>query len=127
MDEPPSAYAHELLHAFGVPDLYYTGGLIPQAYVDYCKETGSQDIMYTINGDMDRITGQLTELDAYYLGLTARPAEADRWRWASASTRGMMLPAIPSMARINKRSGRREPSASFVMTCSGGRPAAPCP
>ena len=80
MDEPPSAYAHELLHAFGVPDLYYTGGLIPQAYVDYCKETGSQDIMYTINGDMDRITGQLTELDAYYLGLTARPAEADRWQ-----------------------------------------------
>ena len=76
-------------HAFGVPDLYYTGGLIPQAYVDYCKETGSQDIMYTINGDMDRITGQLTELDAYYLGLTARPAEADRCRsWASASTRG---------------------------------------
>lgn len=56
------------------------GGLIPQAYVDYCKETGSQDIMYTINGDMDRITGQLTELDAYYLGLTARPAEADRWQ-----------------------------------------------
>lgn len=55
-------------------------GLIPQAYVDYCKETGSQDIMYTINGDMDRITGQLTELDAYYLGLTARPAEADRWQ-----------------------------------------------
>lgn len=80
VDEPPSAYAHELLHAFGVPDLYYTGGLIPQAYVDYCKETGSQDIMYTINGDMDRITGQLTELDAYYLGLTARPAEADRWQ-----------------------------------------------
>lgn len=80
VDEPPSAYAHELLHAFGVPDLYYTGGLIPQAYVDYCKETGSQDIMYTINGDMDCITGQLTELDAYYLGLTARPAEADRWQ-----------------------------------------------
>lgn len=80
VDEPPSAYAHELLHAFGVPDLYYTGGLIPQAYVDYCKETGSQDIMYTINGDMDCITGQLTELDAYYLGLTPRPAEADRWQ-----------------------------------------------
>jgi len=36
--------------------------------------------MYAINGDMDRITGQLTELDAYYLGLTARPAEADRWQ-----------------------------------------------
>jgi len=48
--------------------------------VDYCKEMGSQDIMYAINGDMDRITGQLTELDAYYLGLTARPAEADRWQ-----------------------------------------------
>ena len=48
--------------------------------MDYCKETGSQDIMYTINGDMDRITGQLTELDAYYLGLTASPAEADRWQ-----------------------------------------------
>ena len=83
----------------GVPDLYYTGGLIPQAYVDYCKETGSQDIMYTTNGDMDRITGQLTELDAYYLGLTARPAEADRWQLGlSEYEGGMMLPAIPSMA-----------------------------
>ena len=48
--------------------------------MDYCKETDSQDIMYTINGEMDRITGQLTDVDAYYLGLVPRPAEADQWQ-----------------------------------------------
>lgn len=79
-EEPPSTYAHEMLHAFGAPDLYYAGGLIPQAYVDHCEETDSQDIMYTVNGEMDRITGQLTDVDAYYLGLVPRPAEADQWK-----------------------------------------------
>lgn len=114
MDEPPSAYAHELLHAFGVPDLYYTGGLHPTGLRGLLKETGSQDIMYTINGDMDRITGQLTELDAYYLGLTARRLRPTVAAGPQRVRGGMMLPAIPSMAADQQRSGRREPSALLL-------------
>ena len=63
-----SCFAHEILHCFGAYDLYYASEAIPQSYVDYCMNTGSNDIMYTVGLDAE-ITQVLSPLDAYYVGL----------------------------------------------------------
>jgi hypothetical protein len=74
----PAVYAHEMLHAFGAPDLYYedTEYHISQEFLDYVWENMPNDIMYYCS-DMetgeylyDRITNEISELDAYYTGLT---------------------------------------------------------
>lgn len=75
---PPAGYAHEILHAFGAPDLYYANPFIPQAYVDHCISTRSNDIMFTVTG-ASTITNEFSDIDAYYVGLAARPPEADMW------------------------------------------------
>lgn len=77
-DAPPSTYAHEILHAFGAPDLYYVDTGIPQEFVDYCSQTGCNDIMFTVNAG-ETISSEFTPLDAYYVGIGPRPAEADEW------------------------------------------------
>lgn len=77
-DAPPSTYAHEILHAFGAPDLYYESTVIPKEFVDYCSQTGCNDIMFTVNAG-ETISSEFTPLDAYYVGIGARPAEADEW------------------------------------------------
>ena len=64
-----SCFAHEILHCFGARDLYYASAEIPQAFVDYCYSTGSNDIMYTV-GLGTEITQNFSQLDAYYVGLT---------------------------------------------------------
>jgi len=79
--EGVAAYVHELLHAFGAPDLYTTeggfSGKITQEYVDYLgnvyhNNNKQVDIMYTVHSrnpsyNLDSyIIGQTT---AYYLGL----------------------------------------------------------
>ena len=80
-EEAPAAYAHEILHTFGAPDLYYADpdGYnygITQKYVNYLERTFSNDIMFTTFGAKNnktyytKITNKLTELDAYYVGLT---------------------------------------------------------
>ena len=79
----PSSYAHEIMHLFGAHDLYYANSYIPQEYVDYCKNSESNDIMYTVR-DGETITNDFTELDAYYVGLTGRPDEADVWGLAKS-------------------------------------------
>ena len=76
--DPPAAYAHEILHAFGAPDLYYEDTGIPQEFVDHCSQTGCNDIMFTVNAG-ETIDSDFTPLDAYYVGIGARPAEADEW------------------------------------------------
>ena len=78
MTAPPSTYAHEILHTFGAEDLYYASPSIPQAYVDHLRQTGSRDIMYTVNSESE-ITVELSELDAYYVGLTSRSSDAETW------------------------------------------------
>ena len=78
MTAPPATYAHEILHAFGAEDLYYASQSIPQAYVDHLRQTGSRDIMYTVNSESE-ITVEFSDLDAYYVGLTSRPSEAETW------------------------------------------------
>lgn len=65
----PSSIAHEILHAFGAPDLYCSSGTIPQNYVDYITNvTNLQDIMRVTNWG-DKVNAPITEVSAYYLGL----------------------------------------------------------
>lgn len=85
--EGPSVYAHELLHLFGAPDLYESGnGGVPISaeYSQYLKENKSDDIMYSVytdKGNMryDKVARNLSEVDAYYLGMIPRPSECDRF------------------------------------------------
>lgn len=73
---------HEILHAFGAPDLYTADeygnnyGLTDEL-VDYIKNNLDNEIMYTT----DRVTGEchyssitndLTEITAYYIGWTIK-------------------------------------------------------
>ncbi len=80
---PPATYAHEIMHCFGAHDLYYANAHIPQEYVDHCKKTGSNDIMYTVN-DGKWIINDFTELDAYYVGLTDHCDEVEKWGLAKS-------------------------------------------
>ena len=77
-DADPDDYAHEMLHLFGVPDLYVDSDLIPQAYVDEMIRTKSYDVMYK-NLISETIQVQFSDLDAYYAGIAPRPAVADQW------------------------------------------------
>ena len=79
-----STFAHETLHCFGAPDLYYASERIPQAYVNHCAEIKSNDIMYTI-GLGEKITQAFTPLDAYYVGLTDFCEEVDQWGLGKSS------------------------------------------
>ncbi len=79
-----SGLAHEILHSFGAHDLYYASKEIPQAYVDHCTNTNSNDIMYTISQGAE-ITQELSPLDAYYVGLTDYCALVDRWGLAKST------------------------------------------
>lgn len=77
-DTYPSTYAHEFLHCFGAPDLYYENAQIPQYYVEHCEETDCNDIMFrTYEGSA--VYSDFTELDAYYVGLTDQCDEVDKW------------------------------------------------
>ena len=64
---PPASMAHEILHCFGAPDLYYQNDWIPQEYVDVCRDKYSDDIMYSVNKG-DEIARDITQVTAYYLG-----------------------------------------------------------
>lgn len=88
-EESPAAYAHEIMHTFGAPDLYmadddgYNYG-ITQEYVDYMEKTESNDIMFTTYDSnwqsvYDRISNDMSEIDAYYLGWIDYSAEVEKW------------------------------------------------
>lgn len=98
-EEPPAVYAHEILHAFGAPDLY-TADEYGNNYgttdelVDYIKNNLDNEIMYTT---YDRVTGEchyssitndLTEITAYYIGWTDRSAIAEKFGMQSSSHSG---------------------------------------
>ncbi len=75
---PPASYAHEMMHTFGAPDLYYANDTIPQSYVDYCESITSGDIMFsTYLGE--HISNKFTELDAYYVGLADSSEAVEAW------------------------------------------------
>lgn len=78
-----AVYAHEILHLFGVPDLYKAGYKINQKYVDYVKEKRHNDIM-NFTGETLEVTNIFSELDAYYAGLINECAEVKQWNLAES-------------------------------------------
>lgn len=66
----PSSTAHEILHAFGAPDLYTTSekSIINDAYVQYLDKINRKDIMRNTNFG-DSINAPITGISAYYLGI----------------------------------------------------------
>ncbi len=84
--ESPASIAHEILHAYGAPDLYYSDSDygITENYVQKLEKENSNDIMfrtYDDNDNMvyDRITNEFTELDAYYVGISPQSNVKDKW------------------------------------------------
>jgi len=77
-ETPPSTIAHETLHCFGAPDMYYANELITQEFVDYCAASYARDIMFTVTLG-DTIIDEFTELDAYYVGLIDYSALVEEW------------------------------------------------
>ena len=74
-----SGLAHEIMHCFGAYDLYYASETIPQAYVDYCKDMISTDIMYTTSRLLSIDYLEFSRLDAYYMGLVDNCDEVITW------------------------------------------------
>ena len=76
-----------MLHTFGAPDLYKadTTSGITQEYVDYAANIGLNDIMRTTydasTGDYhyDSIVNDITDITAYYVGLTSQSDTVDEW------------------------------------------------
>ena len=89
----PSVIIHEILHCFGAPDLYVAdisnnNYNTTNEFVAYCEENVPNDIMLTtfslIDGEkqkvFDRITNEITEITAYYIGwLDTAPAWVDEY------------------------------------------------
>ncbi len=77
MVNPPAVYAHEILHTFSAPDLYTTNPEfgITQGTIIGIQNKYPNDIMLTCSdlrtGDYvyDRITNEITEITASYIGL----------------------------------------------------------
>ena len=69
-----STYAHEILHLFGVPDLYEAGPLITQEYADHMdavmRTAQHPDIMYGGVAGWSAWDHVFSDVDAYYAGLT---------------------------------------------------------
>lgn len=88
----PSAFAHEILHLFGAPDLYYGDyGVYPeigitQDYADYLGTVMSTDIMYCswMYKDYYEINYTIDDLTAYYLGLTDYSETVEEWGFGSS-------------------------------------------
>ncbi|SFG59349.1 hypothetical protein SAMN04487761_1291 [Lachnospiraceae bacterium C7] len=75
---PPAVYAHEILHTFGAPDLYAKSTELnfSDEFMNYVRTSMGNDLMYTCSDKptgsylYDSITNEVSELDAYYCGLT---------------------------------------------------------
>lgn len=74
---PPAVYAHEMLHTFGAPDLYQSSKeyAIDKDFVSFIEENYPNEIMLTCSDyetgyyDYDKVTNEVTDLTAYYIGL----------------------------------------------------------
>ena len=84
----PSSVAHEMLHLFGAPDLYFANSHnlgITQEYVDYIAESNLNDIMRIVSDPntgseyTDRIVNKITDITAYYVGLTDYSETVNKW------------------------------------------------
>lgn len=82
----PATFAHELLHTFGAPDLYYAGKYgITDQYVKDVASSGLNDIMrvtWDLNTgyyDYNSVYNKITDITAYYLGLTDYSDSVQSW------------------------------------------------
>lgn len=68
----PAVIAHELLHLFGAPDLYYPDESygISAAYVESLRQNQSDDIMFNLFAYGEKITNTFSPLDAAFVGLS---------------------------------------------------------
>jgi hypothetical protein len=82
-DAQASTYAHEILHLFGVPDLYKAGDLITQEYADHMGAVMSTsyypDIMYGGVAGWSVWNHVFSEVDAYYAGLTDECGDVEKY------------------------------------------------
>lgn len=83
----PAVYAHEILHTFGAPDLYaedgefgidsavlgYVSAELPNEIMYTCSDIGSGEYLY------DRVTNEISDLTAYYIGLTDSSGIAEKF------------------------------------------------
>ena len=87
-EENPASYAHEILHTFGAPDLYKADDFgnncgTTDELVDYVQENLPNEIMnatydyQTGQPYYDRISNELTEITAYYIGWTDKSEVAE--------------------------------------------------
>ncbi len=81
----PFAYAHEILHLFGAPDLYTAGDLITQEYTDHIKAARYPDIMSTWYDDMTIDQCVLSEVDAYYVGILDHADDVEKYGLGKSS------------------------------------------
>ena len=87
MVNPPAVYAHEILHTFGAPDLYTPDSDfgIGRDFVNYVGQNMPNEIMYTCSDPLtgsyvyDRVPNEMSELTAYFVGLTDSSEIADEW------------------------------------------------
>jgi hypothetical protein len=82
----PAIIAHEMLHLFGAPDLYTAVDYgITDEYVEYIADIETNDIMRATTdratGERlhDRITNEITDITAYYVGLTDYSETVAEW------------------------------------------------
>jgi len=71
-NEPPSVYAHEILHVFGAHDLYEDGEYT-QEVTEYIEAAYPLEIMRTVTDERgrtynDRIVNWISPITAYHLG-----------------------------------------------------------
>ena len=84
----PGVIAHEMLHAFGAPDLYCSSDIfgITDEYVKYAEKTELNDIMRITwdlksgNYLLNNLNNKITDITAYYLGLTDSSATVNKWK-----------------------------------------------
>lgn len=89
----PAVFAHEMLHTFGAPDIYYTESYsafsldygITQEFTEYAASTNLNDIMrITWDPKTNKylptsIAQDITEITAYYVGLIDHSDLVDEW------------------------------------------------
>ena len=78
--------AHEMLHTFGAPDLYEAAEYgITEQYVRYAEKNNLNDLMRICHDPKtnryvyDRIVNEVTDITAYYAGLTDYSKTVDDW------------------------------------------------
>jgi len=91
IEENPAAYAHEILHTFGAPDLYMAGNYnINEEFVEYVSINMANDLMYTVY-DLesglplyDQINNEISDLDAYYIGWLDECELVEEWNLSAS-------------------------------------------